>query len=83
MYQTFVCENCGKESRKHKEIEICEAFHLGLNNIEDYQRWKLLDDYAKECTRRLSYQSNQNLRDTEEDAYKKLLAFEKEHKMNI
>lgn len=80
-YSMFVCDVCGKESRDQEAIELCQANHLGLCNLEDYRKWKLLDGYAKACTAKLSYTNNQALRDLEEEAYNELLAFEKEHKM--
>lgn len=82
-YVVFVCDKCGRESRTQEEIELCQAKHLGLNNLDDYRQWKLMSDYAKHCTARFSTQNNQELRDLEEVAYKELLAFEKEHGMKV
>ena len=80
-YTMFICDVCGKESRDQDEVELCQAQHLGLSSLEDYKKWQLLSRAAKDCTARLSYTNNQKLRDLEDEAYKELLSFEKEHQM--
>lgn len=81
IHYIYECEMCGKTSRNKEEIDLCEAQHMGLNNLEDYSKWMLLNSYAKACTAKLSHESNERLRDLEEVAYRELLAFEKEHDM--
>lgn len=41
-YMMYVCETCGKESRNRKDIQTCEAGHLGLTWLEylDYRNLK-------------------------------------------
>lgn len=81
IHHMYECNKCGKTSKSKEEIDLCEAQHIGLNNLEDYSKWMLLNSYAKACTAKLSLQSNERLRDLEEIAYRELLAFEKEHDM--
>lgn len=83
MYNIYVCEKCGKESRNRDGIYLCEANHVGLPTISDYETWKLLNEYAQACTSKLSTTNNEDLRKKEEDAYEKLFAFEKEHNMKV
>lgn len=82
-YTIFVCERCGYESPAPEYVELCEAKHFGLLNLEDYRKWKLLDGYAKACTAKLATTSNSELCPKEEDVYNELLDFEKEHKMKV
>lgn len=81
IHYIYECEKCRKTSRSKEEIDLCEAQHMGLKNLEDYSKWMLLNSYAKACTAKLSLESNERLRDLEEIAYRELLAFEKEHDM--
>lgn len=78
VYQMYVCDKCGFESRNLVDVDLCEARHMGLTLDEKHQ-WELLDSTAKRCTATLSTTNNETNRNLEEEAYRKLFAFEKEH----
>ena len=81
-YLMCVCSICGKESKIKEEIELCEAKHMGLNSLDDYYVWKRLSTSAKNCTGSRCISSNNDTREAEDNAYKLLDQFEKEHNVN-
>lgn len=83
MYQVYVCEKCGFESKLQDDIELCEAKHMGLTKLEEKHQWDALSSFAKYCTSKLATTSNEELRNAEERAYEALLSFEKEHGMKV
>lgn len=81
MYQVYVCNKCGFESRDQLAVELCEAKHMGLSTLEEKHQWDALSLFAQYCTAGLSTTNNETLRNAEEKAYQELLAFEKKHNM--
>lgn len=79
IYQTYVCETCGFESRNHEEVELCEAKHIGLTNLEDKHAYDSLKMLAEYCGSVISKTKNEETEKAFDEAINKLIAFEKEH----
>lgn len=78
MYQVYICEYCGKESKSYKVIEACEAAHFGLT-VEEKLSWdamKLLVEYLGSI---VLEENNERTRATYDNAIEKLVAFEQLH----
>ena len=80
-YTVYVCDVCEKESEDHDEIELCQAQHLKLGSLKNYHSYNALKDYAKYCTYLVGNNANDETRAVEDQAYKDLLKFEREHNM--
>lgn len=81
MYQVYVCETCGYESRVQDEVELCEAKHIGLQSLEDKHAYDALQGLVKHCSQVVSVRSNEQTRAAYDKAIRDLIAFEKEHNM--
>ena len=81
-YLMYVCSICGKESKIKEDIELCEANHMGLDNLDDYYVWKRLAASARNCTGTRCISNNDNTRDAEDKSYELLDQFEKGHNLN-
>lgn len=81
MYQVYVCENCGKESLCHDEIEECEASHMGLT-VEEKHTWDALKSSAKYLGSVVSTTNNEQTRAAYDDAIEKLVSFEQSHEIS-
>ena len=79
MYQVYVCEACGFESRDHDEAELCEAKHMGLQTLKDKHTYDALKSYAQYCGSVVANTKNDKTEAAFDDAIQKLIAFEKEH----
>lgn len=80
-YTTYVCENCGKESRDMQEIDACEAAHFGLS-VNELHEYQLLNLKATRYVRFAQNTNSQRTRDQEEQAIRELLEFERKHGIN-
>lgn len=78
MYQTYVCEKCGKESTSPEEIEQCEAAHMGLT-VGEMHAYQSLKSEAKYFGSMVYRTNNEDTRKAFNDAIEKLVDFEKEH----
>lgn len=83
MYQVYVCEKCGKESQNHDEIELCETIHMGLNTLEEKHTYDSLKAFVEYCGNVVSTTNNDRARKDFDEAIEKLIAFEKEHGMEV
>lgn len=81
MYQVYVCETCGHESRRQDEVELCEAKHMGLHSLEDKHTYDALQVHAKYCSHVVSIRSDEQTRAAYDKAIRNLIAFEEEHGM--
>ena len=79
MYQVYVCERCGRESRSHDEIELCEAKHIGLQSIEEKHEYDALKSATAYFASVVSRTNNEKTRAAYDEAVEKQLAFEAEH----
>jgi hypothetical protein len=79
----FVCDICGKESKSHGEIELCEMHHTGLDSFELYQEYMKLKENARYYTWCVGQTANDETRAAEERAYNNLLEFEKAHHIKV
>lgn len=78
MYQMYVCECCGKESKNCKVIEACEAAHFGLT-VEEKHSWDALKSSAKYFGSVVMTRNNDETRAAYDSAIEKLVAFEQLH----
>lgn len=78
MYQVYVCETCGHESLDRDEVELCEARHMGLDNLHDKHTYDALKSHARDCGALVMYTKNNQTEAAFDDAINKLVAFEKE-----
>lgn len=81
MYQVYVCEKCGKESRCCEEIEVCEAAHMGLSVTEKHS-WDALKSAARYFGSVVLTTNNEQTRAAYDDAVEKLVSFEQSHGMS-
>ena len=81
--QTYICENCGKESRDKEEIQLCEARHIGLKSTKELADYKYLECQAKHCGYMVSVTNNDHTRSDYDEAIAKLIMFEREHNMTV
>lgn len=81
-YSIYICEKCRRESRDANNIMACEAAHLGLSAEE-----KLMYDVLKEVTAHCGIAASTTKNDKTEKAFdeaiRELLAFEREHNINL
>lgn len=78
VYQVYVCEKCGKESRCCEEIEVCEAFHMGLTVAEKHT-WDALKSSAEYFGSIVLNRNNEQTRAAYDEAIEKLVQFEQSH----
>lgn len=78
MYQMYVCECCGKESKDCEVIEACEAAHFGLT-VKEKHEWDALKSSARYFGSVVMTNNNENTRATYDNAIEKLIAFEQLH----
>lgn len=83
MYQVYVCEKCGRESRDPDEIGLCEARHMGLNSLEELHTYQALKRAAEYHGCVVSNTNNERTREAFDKAIQKLVDFEVEHNMSI
>lgn len=79
MYQIYVCDECGFESKDRDAVELCEAKHIGLNTLEemhDYNALKLAVAYFKSV---LSKTKNEQTEAAYNHYVDKLVMFEQKH----
>lgn len=81
MYQVYICEHCGKESLSHDEIEECEATHMGLT-VGEKHTWDALKSAAKHFGSVWSTTNNEQTRVAYDNAIKKLVSFERSHRIS-
>ena len=79
MYQVYVCDCCGRESRSRDEIELCEAKHIGLQSIEEKHEYDALKAATAYFASVVYSRSNEETRAAYDVAIEKQLAFEAEH----
>ena len=72
----YICEKCGKQSRKHDVIELCEAKHLGLNKRQKHEYDRLCEDMDYKIAMSPGYPKMDEQADI---AIRKVLEFEKLH----
>ena len=82
MYQVYVCDFCGRESRSHDEIELCEAKHMGLQSIEVRHEYDALKAATAYFASVVSRTNNERTRAAYDKAVEKQLAFESEHSIS-
>ncbi len=78
MYQLYVCECCGKESRDVSEIERCEAAHMGLS-VEEKHSWDSLKSAARYFGNIVSATNNEQTRAAYDKAIDRLVSFKQTH----
>lgn len=78
MYQVYICEHCGKESKSCEEIEVCEAAHMGLSVAEKHS-WDALKSAARYFGSVVSTTNNEKTRAAYDNAVEKLVSFEQSH----
>ena len=83
IYQVFMCEGCGKESKIREDIELCEAQHIGLSTIEEKHDYDYLDFNIKNLSGIVNRTNNEQTRQELDTAIEKLLKFEKDHNMKV
>ena len=82
-YTVYVCSKCGKESKDHDEIELCEAHHMGLQTLEEKHTYDSLKALASYCGSFLYDTNNERTREAFDNACAALENFEREHKMGL
>ena len=83
IYQVYVCEVCGKESKTQEYIGLCEARHVGLNTIEEKHDYDYLNFNVKNLSGIVNRRNNEQTRQKLDTAIEKLLQFEKDHNMKV
>lgn len=78
----YICQVCGKESLDPDDILLCEAQHMGLTSLEEYQEWSELQKAAEQAGYRRGIISNPETRQAFDKACKALADFETAHNMN-
>lgn len=78
IYNTYICDVCGKESRNRNEIELCEASHMGLT-IEEKRHWDILKESVKSCGFLVGRSHNLVTEEMYDREIERLIAFEKLH----
>ena len=76
----YICQFCGKQFYNENQCKIHEAEELGLTPAE-YEKLEQLEKKEKETSWALSCSSNQKLRDAQDKAIKKVIAFRKKHNL--
>ena len=79
----FVCDVCGKESRDHDEIDLCEAQHKGLTNLEDAHAHHSLKGLVVYYHKMYFTTFHPKYKDAYESAKERLIKFEEEHNMTV
>lgn len=79
MYQVYVCDKCGFESTSHDDVELCEARHLGLTNLEDKHTYDALKGAAAYYGSVVLNNKNERTEEAHDNAIRNLLEFEKIH----
>ncbi len=80
-FTMYECEKCGYTSKYAKEVEECEAGHVGLT-LEEYKHYQELKKNAERCGRTTSVCKNEHTDAAFDKAIKDLIAFEKEHNLS-
>ena len=76
----YVCQFCGKQFTNENHCKVHEASELGLSNKE-YEKLEELEKKEKETSWRLASSSNQKLREAQDKAIKKVVAFREKHNL--
>lgn len=71
-------EKCGKQSKDHEKIMICEATHMGLI-VAEKQEWESLKDKVRHKSAIVSSHKNEQTDKEFDDAITELMDFEKLH----
>lgn len=77
-YVIYECEICGKQSKDHEEIMICEAAHMGLT-VAEKQGWESLKKKVRHKSAIVSSCKNEQTDKEFDDAIAELMKFEKLH----
>ena len=80
MYQMYVCECCGKESKNCEVIEACEATRFGLT-VEEKHSWDALKSSAKYFKSIVLNENNEITLAAYRNALEKLITFEHSHNL--
>ena len=79
-YTVYVCEQCGYESRDRHEIQLHEARHFGLT-VEEMEIYRALKSFVAYMSYVISNNNTREVREQYNDAMRKLVSFEKEHRI--
>ena len=79
-YTVYVCEQCGYESRDMREMQLHEANHFGLT-VEEMEIYRALKSFVAYTSYVISNNNTREAREQYNDAMRKLVSFEKEHRI--
>ena len=79
-YTVYVCEQCGYESRDMREMQLHEARHFGLT-VEEMEVYRSLKSFVAYMSHVITNNNSTEVREQYKDAMRKLVSFEKEHRI--
>lgn len=79
-YTVYICEHCGYESKDLREMQLHEARHFGLT-VEEMEVYRALKSFVAYMSHIISNNNTKEAREQYNDAMRKLVSFEKEHRI--
>lgn len=81
-YTVHVCEICGYEDKNYEYMRTHEANHFNLT-VKEMDEYNSLKSYVRHISSVVMNNNNETTRQKYDESVEKLIAYEKEHNINI